>query len=311
MLVEHLTMVRDGSNSGVLIFEGVSLNGMKGQKGYTLSELVTGLGIFSILILIASVLSSWAISRYYSVRDRLLAESVSYKAETLFRNVYGQAIDVEFDNGIVPATLGGLSGRIHHTSLTGPTSAEFSFEQLSAASDWTRVSLFYREQATGLTGGATPTAVGDVRRTAVFYREPTATTSGVIFFNLSSPATSSADMQPTYDEAFVERVSAFGITKQRHPFQNKTTSIEVLIRIRYFMYPNGGQNWCPQPDIAAGAGSCALQTAWRDLERRFNVLLANNLIKAEGSFTHSTVLGEERTLGNLYFFRLSLPMRYQ
>lgn len=276
---------------------------MNGQKGFTLSELTIGLGVFSILVLIASVLSSWAIYRYYSVRDRLLAEQVAYKGEVLFRNIYGQAVDVTFLNGTVPANLPSNTGRIFHNRVDG-SKRFFRFDRMSASTNWTRISSFYREQATG--------GRGQLMNTAVFYREPTVDTSGVIFFDINSPSTNRGNLTPDYEGAFIERVTSFEMTKYGSPVADKTTSVEVMFRVRYHMFSGGRRSWCPQADIQLGTGQCAnIQTGFRDLERRFLVVLSNNLIKVGGSYENSAVRSEERTMGGLYFFRTVFPVRYQ
>lgn len=278
---------------------------MKGQKGFTLSELVTSMGVFSILVLIASVLSSWAIYRYYSVRDRLIAEGLAYRAEATFRNVFGQAVDVDYTVGTVPQSLTGRSGVIFHNAVMG-RGRGFMFDRNSITPVWSRIATFYREQGTGI-GTA---ARSQLMKTAIFYRRPSGTTSGVIFFDLSSPATSNALVSPGYDDFFVDRVSTFGMTKFSHPLHDQTTSVEVLLRFRYHTFAGRGTNWCPQRDIASGAAGCGVQTTWRDLERRFVVVLSDNLLKTSG-YRSSAVNTEERTLGNLYLFRIINPLRYQ
>lgn len=281
---------------------------MKGQKGFTLAELVSSLGVFSILVLLATVLSSWAIYRYYSVRDRMLAEEMAYRAEVAFKSFFSQAVDVNYSSGSVPQNLGGQTGRIYHNSVIG-SGQGFLFDQRSDSSNWTRVATFYREQSTGLTGGAA--ASGSLMKTAIFYREPTPTTSGVIFFDISSPSSSNALVSPDWGDLYVDRVSTFGMTKFTHSIHNKTTSVEVYLKFRYHSFSGSGTNWCPQLDIQSGTSGCGIQTTWRDLEKRFMVVLSNNLMKTQGSYTASAVAAEERTLGGLYFFRLVQPLRYQ
>ena len=282
---------------------------MKGQKGFSLIELMTGLGIFSLLVLIASMLTSWAVYRYFSVRDRILAEATAYQAETSFRDFFGQAMDIGFTVGVVPQDLPPSTGAIHHTAVNvADNSANFLFDQMADTPDWVRIATFYREQSSGMGLNAATAVQGDPRATGVFYRRPSATTSGVIFFDVSSAANSVAAMTPGYNDVFIDRISTFGITKRRHPHHDKTTSIEVLVRIRYHTFAGRRSTWCPRADIAANVGGCNNGAAFRDHERRFNVLLANNLMKGSG-FLHSTVNAEERTLGNLYFFRLVNPAR--
>ena len=51
---------------------------MRGQKGFTLIEVLIATGIFAVQILAVSVIASWAVSRFYSVRDRIITETLGY-----------------------------------------------------------------------------------------------------------------------------------------------------------------------------------------------------------------------------------------
>lgn len=284
---------------------------MRNERGFTLSEVVTSLGVFAVLVLIASALSSWAIYRYYSIRDRLIAESMGFQAETIFKNTFGQALDIEFLDSSLPTSVTEPSptGRIY--SNIGSTG--FLFDQMGDSATWQNIAIFYRENGTGLRAG-TGAVRGAPSPTFVYYRRPSPTTSGVIFFNLSTPPTNGAFISPDYSDLFIDRVSTFGITKYRHAIYDKVTNIEVLLRIRYHMFTGSGRNWCPQRDIQNGAGGCGLMSNWKDLEKRFTVTLKNGLMKPAGMTSPGqpyVVSGDERTLGNLYFFRLVSPMRYQ
>lgn len=268
-------------------------------------ELVTGLGVFSILVLIASILSTWAVYRYYSVRDRLIAEATAYRAESLFRNTFGQAIDINFTGTTVPASVAGATGVIHGGA------GGFLFDEMADSADWTRIATFYREQGTALENTGV-NSQGRPAATTVFYRRPTLVSSGVIFFDLSTLPGQVAATSPDYGDVFVDRVSTFGMEKFRHPNFDKTTNIEVFLRIRYHTFAGRANNWCPQNDIRNGVGGCNNGATIRDFDKRFNIFLAHNLIKAGGVWSqNSAVEGEERAQGNMYFFRTINPLGYQ
>ena|GEM_PF-1645012 len=298
---------------------------MARQKGFTLIELMVGLGVLSVLILLATVLSTWATYRYFSVRDRLLTETIAYQAENIFRGVFGQAVDVAFTGSFsadgLPEALAGRTGQIYDdgVALTGqPERRRFDFDRISASKPWMRVATFYRENSTGITTGlgvkgAGATAKGGSLPTMVFYRSPTVDKSGVIFFDLSSLNNNNALKTPDYGDVFIDRISSFEIVKTRHvnPSFNKTTSIEVNLKFRYHLFAGGKASWCPMEDISSGASGCSNGSVSRDIERHFVVTLGNNLLKAAGSgYFGSVSKEEERVMGDLYFFRMSAPARW-
>lgn len=278
---------------------------VRSQRGFTLIEVMTSLGVLSILVLIASVLSMWAVQRFMSVKERLLGEATAYAAEAQFRNAFGQALDVNFTTAAIAAAPAGPIGSVMHTTVAG-TTASFEFDQMADSADWTRIALFYREQSPGL-GATAQSSRGAAIPMTITYRRPTATTSGVIFF-VNGVEGSAAALTPSYNRSFVDRITLFGISKRRHPSYDKTTSVDVHLKIRYHTHFGGGTNWCPQLDTAAGIAGCNQRAAWRDLERRFSVTLRDNFLKAANDFVSSAVSAEERTMGNLYFFRMLNPM---
>lgn len=283
---------------------GVSFLKMKSQKGFTLIELISGTGILAILVLVSTVLVSWAIARFMNVKERLTAEATAYQAEVFFRNTFSQAIDIAFTPGVIPVVLPGNTGRIRHAAInlvSSPNTATFTFDQMSDTAAWTPIALFYREQSVGLSGATGNNSIGRPLRTSIYYREPTPTTSGVLFFNMGARA----GLGPSYADPFIDRVSMLSISKIRHRQHDKVASIEVQLNIRYHPNLRFGRTWCPANDILAGAAGCNANVSWRDFQKTFTVPLINNLMKPSGTFANSPVTSEERSLGNLYFFRLT------
>ncbi|HAG92292.1 MAG TPA: hypothetical protein DCL41_10485 [Bdellovibrionales bacterium] len=290
------------------------MNDMRGQKGFTLIEVLIATGIFAVQILAVSVIASWAVSRFYSVRDRIITETLGYQAEVAFQSVFGQAQNIRFrgaaGNEIVLPVMPNNVGRIMHTNLVTASSANFMFDQMADAVGWQRIAAFYRESATGQ-GTASTAVAGRPSATFVSYMPPTANTSGVIFFDMATPVGANPNSSPSYQDLFIDRVSAFGIAKTKHPTHDQVVSIEVFLRLRYHEFGgSSGTSWCPAVDIQNNVAGClpgGRPVLYRDIEKRFVVPLRNNLMKIEGVLASSGVSAEERTLGNLYFFRPRTP----
>jgi len=224
-------------------------------------------------------------------------------------------MDIQFRAGglneVLPAVLPGQTGMIADRGVAADGRAGFLYDEMADSANWERIAAFFRESSTGVVGGAIGTARGAPAPTFVSYRAPTATTSGVIFFDLSTLPGLVAVTQASYEDAIIDRVSAFGITKTGHPTYNKVTSIEVFLRLRYHVFGGGTTSWCPALDIQNGVAGCipaGRNVMWRDLEKRFVISLRNNLLRNLGAaMTSSAVNSEERASGNLYFFRTITP----
>ncbi len=275
---------------------------MKSNRGFTLIEVMIGLGILSIVTLVSVTFFKLISDQYLEVRERLQAEAAGARAENLLRNYFAHATNIDFTTGVVPAAL---------ASTTGVIADLVNYDQIAdMAGDWATIAVFWRETQTIQGVGNTSSRP---RETAIWYRRPTLTKKGVLFIDGGSVPGSNVAMTPTWDDQFIEGLTFLRIVKNSAGGgYDQTASIDVTLKIRYHPSHGSGFNWCPELDITANASGCgAIQAVHKDLERSFRIILGDNLVHPTlAAFTqNSSGINEERTFGNLYFFSMVNPVQ--
>ncbi len=269
------------------------------QKGYSLVEIMIASAIGTVLILIVSGVAVIGFSQMNSLRDRLAAEENLNRIELVLRSTLGQAVDVRSADITYgsPFDVMGWDGGLR---------ANFNWNTIAAAgSDWNTIGHFYRE--TGGTASSGANGNGTLLPTALFYRRPSATTSGVLFYHMGGNGV--VNLTPSYAEGFVDRLSLIEMTKNNNDAYGRVVSVRFRVAVRYHDFSSTSRIWCPSADIAAATAGCVSSARYRDLEKEFTILLRDNLLKASGTAGMTGTLSEERTMGFLYFFRLINPVR--
>jgi len=271
---------------------------------------MAALAIGSVAMAIVGTLLSNMIEQFQTTNDRLDAEAMANRAQTLLQNVFSQAVDVQDTNaGTIPAVInGGAPTPQPGQILSFGVNDNFSFKQISdTPAAWTTLAVFQREG-----NGGDP---GKLTKVGVFYRRPEATnpnTMGMIFVvqsnDAGNPMTPSTAPGLTYSSEYIDRVTLLEMTKHRHPNFDKVVSLDVHVQVRYQMGASVGLSWCPEADITAATGSCKNTVGRKNIDRYFTILLRNNLVHPVTTNMASTaVSSEERVLGDLYFFQASIP----
>lgn len=268
------------------------------NKGFSLAEMLVATSVAAVLVLLIALAVNLLSDSFLKKREKMEAEELAARAEVLFRMAFSQAVRVQ--NTVTSIASGStLTG-------VGQIADSFLYDQIAdTAAAWTPIAVFLREAQPALTG----TLYGQPAPTAIWYRRPETTTSGVLFFAM--PNTAGA-MSPSYQIPYTERISYLELTKRRHNVLDVVTSVDIAFRVRYHTASNGRTNWCPQADISAAVAGCTTAANWADIERRFSIPLRNNLVRSSTDTTYSStgVTGEERVLGNLYFFQNVIPANY-
>lgn len=273
------------------------------QKGFSLVEIMIATAIGLVLVLIVTGIAVVGFTQMNSLRDRLAAEENLNRVELLLRSTIGQAVDVRSADVVYgsPFSVSNWDGGLR---------AAFNWNTMAAAgADWNTVGHFYREgggtMASGVYGN------GDLFPTAIFYRRPSATTSGVLFFHMGAAgAAKVTNLTPSYSEPYVDRISLLQMDKNNNDAYGRVTSVRFRVAVRYHEFGHTDRVWCPVADIQAATGGCVNQARYRDLEKEFTILVRNNLLKAAGVTGMTGNLAEERSMGFLYFFKLISPLGF-
>jgi hypothetical protein len=278
---------------------------MSNQRGFTLIQVLTGVAMMAIVGLVVAGVFTWLNNEFLATTDRLKTETLAAEAEARLRGYLSQAVYMQF-TGNPGGNLGAGPGQFR--GEIGANQQRILYDQMGdiPAPGWRTIAIFNREGNVG--DNAMPAQWRAVqKRTAIFYRSPTATTSGVLFIDDGSQA---GAMAPGFNDQFFDRIVLLDITKNRHPTFDRIISLDVKMRFRYHS-PGANRVWCPSLDINNGVAGCTARSFFHDIETSFNILLRNNLLRDSTMVNLASSVGqnEERVLGSLYFFQPYLPMR--
>ncbi len=276
------------------------------SKGFSLIELMIAVGIGLILILIVAGIAVIGFSQMNSLRDRLAAEENLNRVEILLRSTVGQAVDIRSVDVVYGANF-------PVSTWAGGLRAPFLWNTIaSTPANWNTIGHFYREMGGTMTTGVQGN--GDLFPTAIFYRRPTATTSGVLFFHMGmgtpppTPPPKATTLTPSYSEPYVDRISFLQMDKNLNDAYGRVSSLRFRVAVRYHDFSSIARVWCPVADIQAATAGCVTAAKYRDLEKEFTILVRNNLLKPAGTAGMTGTLAEERVMGFLYFFKLISPL---
>ena len=277
---------------------------VKQERGFSLMEVMTAVGVSGVILLVVTTLSLYSYFQFQSLKVRLEAEIAANRLEYLFKTYLTQAVNISGTVGLTEVT--GMNFTINDLDATGqwfgpPNGAAVVWDQMAdLVGDWATLGVFVREVGDGPRGG-------ELAPTAIWFRKPTANTSGVVFFDNEPSGAPAANMTPDYNDQFVSGVTRLEF--QRQDIAGSLASLRISYSIRYHLKTaNLVSGWCPQADIAAAVAGCANgNNNFREVEKNFNVVIRNNY-RNDASPSGAAV--EQRTLGRLYFFRLINPSRW-
>lgn len=276
---------------------------VKRERGFSLMEVVTALGVSGILLLVVTTLSFYSYFQFQNMKTRLEAEIEANRLEYLFKTYLTQAVNISGAVGAGLTEATGANFTINDVNATGqwfgpPNGAAVIWDQMGdLAGDWVTLGVFVREVGTAAAGG-------ELVPTAIWFRKPSAITSGVVFFDDGS---NPGNMAPSYSDQFVS-----GITRlefQRRDVADALASLRISFTLRYHVKSGASVNgWCPVADINAAVVGCVnANNNFREIEKNFDVVVRNNY-RSDTSVDGSAV--EQRTLGRLYFFKVINPARW-
>lgn len=281
---------------------------VKQEHGFSLMEVITAVAVSGVVLLLVSTLSLYAYTQFQTMRARLEAETSANRLEYLLKTYLSQAVNISGAAGLTEVT--GANFTIADANATGqwfgnPNTAVAWNRITDLVGDWATLGVFVREIGTGVSGG-------ELAPTAIWFRKPSPTTAGVIFFdNGATPA----NMAPDYNDQFVSGITRFEFQRQDIAASGAAgsvaslSSLRISYAIRYHLRPGAVTlGWCPRADIDAAVAGCVdANNNFREVEKNFNVVIRNNF-RALASVNGTP--GDVRTLGRLYFFRVINPARW-
>jgi prepilin-type N-terminal cleavage/methylation domain-containing protein len=266
---------------------------IRNARGFTLNELLVTTAIMGVIMLALASLISLLNFSYLSKSDELAAESAAAKAEFLLRNVFSQAVYIQYTNPPSTPPTSPLATGVN-INPGGPTPApgliaDENFTTISAGAmaanpNYDIIAVFLREIQTMDPPGVAPTAAlatSLLQRTMITFQRPQTQaasgrqggTAGILWFTNGIPRPApvpplpvggAVAMKPTYspaaayDSDYVDRVSFFTLTQSRaNPTYDAVTSVDIHLRFRWHTKTSPGTTWCPANDLAVASPNFA------------------------------------------------------
>lgn len=265
-------------------------NKQKSQEGFTIVEtLIAVLLCAGVLIIAGSVLhavgkTSMFVS--YSADEEANARSLEYILPIYME----QAINVDWTSSSIN-NIGSSRGelRIFKSSLSLTPQAPET------------IGVFLREA--GRPNMAVPSS--DLRGTAIYFRNPTATTEGELIISASRSGTGAVVLSSENPSHVFNSIVELEVSPGGFPSNSGDVVRVAKVRIVYRKFLSTEKNlwrWCPTADIAKS--DCDVGARYKDIEHVFDIPFVNNTITTQ--FTNSSGNKRKETLfGDLYFFKLS------
>lgn len=268
------------------------------RKGFTLVEILVGIGLGSIVMVVAFTLIFFFNENYVMIENKIQTERALIQATYNIQRSLALAVNISDSLGAInpgktlAPTDSGLVRNFNATTLGGN------------AGTVETVAMFLREKG-GYQVAPTPLK-GEYAPTAIFFLHPTPTKSGIIFLDVNTTGV----MTPGYNDVFFERVVEFSVNN--FLFSNTPvpilTSVEVSVTMRNFLSPDPNR-WlfCPPADVSpTPIGACNLpnMASFKDNNRKVRVTFSNQVIDntSPSADPSNPSAPFERTFGQMYLF---------
>lgn len=204
----------------------------------------------------------------------------------------GHAVNVDWTSSAINNIDGGRGRmRIFNSSMTASVAPPVA------------VGVYLRE--VGDPGASN--ARGDIRATALYFRNPSPTTPGELLISTSGFGVGTTTLSSDQSAHRFENIVEFSLRPGGNSTINEPVRVvEARIVIRKFSLNNqGGDFWCPQFNIDNGSPGCggANLRNFRDIVHTLYLPVVNNAIDTTDYINTAGDLRKETLYGNLYFFK--------
>lgn len=299
-----------------------------GLQGFSLVELLIGIGISSVIASLAALVIQTSTSNFYNFLNRMQVEEQVNNAAHTLHNYFSMALNLQV--GTPPlATFSNNAGQIVESyNLSGwtPTTGNGNVDVIA---------FFLRENLISGWNYSNPIPDGANRfpTTVIYFQKPTVDKFGVLYIKSDSTGASSltaskADLRlnnivdfEVIDVFFVP-FENYGSYAEDNDLDNGTTkkkmvsSVTFKVTVRnYFGTGSGDLKWCPARFIASHS-ACDSKVPFKDTEKAFVVKIRNNTLSrgflqrtnvADGATGIEPAL-YERSADTVYFLKPNIPI---
>jgi prepilin-type N-terminal cleavage/methylation domain-containing protein len=270
---------------------------MRRQNGFSLVEIIVAMAISMVSLLAVAAIFRYGTESYKQTAKRAETKEYLSIAAHNFNNTFTYA------QSIKGVTVPPISTSIAVGNPGELLIGNWDTLTTTAPGTWIPIANFRRESSfSANTAGDRKSAF---RQTGIFYRTPTPTTAGVLFFTFGDavPATL---MTPSYSGVYIPNVVELTIDDPQYTFAiNGITYLKSFhVKMSLRDYTTGNPviwRWCPRKDIDNGMANCATTSQYKDLKQDFYINMLNTVLGAPDAAVNNLKTAE-RILGPIYVF---------
>ncbi len=265
-------------------------NVLQNQNGMTLVELMVATAASTLIILGGAMLLSSILEADAFTRRSADTLETAQSLEMNIPHYVGQAINARWTD-IDITNIGGGPGEIRTFR---------SSRDAAIATPPTTVAAFIREA--GYTSSTNPGS--DLRATSLYFKNPTATTPGILFVSSSNPGTGTTTLSSRNAEMFFDNIVEFELSSGGIPIDAGDTvrMVEMRVVFRKFRSSEPSEwRWCPSIEMNTTA-ECRSGAQYTDITKLINIPLRNNVMISNFESETGSRL-EETVYGDVYYYR--------
>ncbi len=282
----------------------------KSQQGITLTELLVGLVLFSIVALFVGVIMSQTQKTYSQMSGRVNQEAEAEEMSAVLRHYLSQAVELSAYSGVSTA-VSNLTGQILNSYDLGSSWSSGTGLNVNP------VALFFMDDQPS----DQPTVPASRRflPVAVFVQRPSETKYGLVAIQIGEPTQTSLNgSSPEFRFTNIVDFKILNVIYENDSVSSprrKVISFTVVFTKRFFRDNDvPQQRWCPPAKMTSG--SCLTKSFYTDITKTVDVNVRNNVLGPSYSQRKKSPLGStgwfvpesKRAFQGVYFHRPRFPV---
>lgn len=262
------------------------VNIIKNKKGMSLIELLVGTGMFAIVIIIGLGILELTQNQFQVTKTTMSVDTNVVSFLNTLSTMARLGVKIS-DADLNPSQLNSADG-------LGYFRKSFQYSKMSDSNGDVQVlAYFLRESMTSSPNDSSN--ISTWRPTALFFKPPTATTSGKLYLTLGAQTQGTALLTPKESDVVLDGITEISFS-QAKSINGKLKSIKLNLSYRVPIGINATQikMWCPHSDVQSNTQGCSAH-AGKDVHREIVLFFSNNKLN------HVIKLADY--LNGAYFFK--------
>lgn len=240
---------------------------MNNKNGFSLIELLISTALFSIAIIIGLGLLQLTQNQFQSTKTTMSADTNVINFLNTLTTTARLGVKIS-DADLNPADLNSTDG-------LGYFRKSFQYSKLSDTNGDIQVLAYFLRESR-ISSASDSNNISQWQPTALFFKPPTATTSGKLYLTSARQTTGSVTLSPRDSDVALDGITEISFSQPKS-INQRLTSIKLHLTYRVPVGINSTQitMWCPSHDVRANTAGCSAY-AGKDVRREVVLFFSNN-----------------------------------